>query len=147
LTGDDVTSPACWAEEKDWLVEVVMLAETDGEENILATLNWIGRVSAFAFYTDTRLLAQIGDPDMPAYELWFSFASEDSKHKFLELVRKDGFVHPDDELSFQRPEPDCPLGKLGPLASVFPEEQSEIIVAVMTMTLTGLGADLDNRNT
>jgi hypothetical protein len=44
-------------------------------------LDYIGRLLAFAFVTNTRAVGKIGNNDQrfPAYELWFSFTSEENK--------------------------------------------------------------------
>jgi len=57
----------------------------DGDPDNDKTLNYIGRLLAFAYATDTRVLAQQGLRRYPAYELWFSFISEDHKQRFLQI--------------------------------------------------------------
>jgi hypothetical protein len=45
-----------WMAETDWLVEVVSVPDGDPDND--KTLNYIGRLLAFAYATDTRVLAQ-----------------------------------------------------------------------------------------
>ena len=133
-----------WQDEKDWLVVLIMLPDFAPEGARLAHLNWVGRAAAFAWHTDTRLLAKIGDPDMPCYELWFSFPTEESKQQFLGLVREDGFMNPDgkgENADFQPPASDDysqELRDLQPVARVFPEKEGELIMGVMYITMNQL---------
>ncbi|MGA8621230.1 MAG: hypothetical protein WB660_22235, partial [Candidatus Sulfotelmatobacter sp.] len=59
-----------WLDEKDWLVEVIMLPK---DEHLSADLKYMGKLLAFSLITNTRMIAQIGNAneDIPAYELWF----------------------------------------------------------------------------
>src|SRR5215469_9170563 len=94
----DCDSGRPWMGETDWLVQVVMTSEDDPDLD--ETLDFVGRLFAFALSTDTRMLAQLGGPDDPdegTYELWFSFKSDGHKQRFLQMVRDDGYVDPDDE--------------------------------------------------
>jgi hypothetical protein len=129
-----------WIHEKDWRVEIVMFCQGEDEEGRLMSLDYIGRLFAFAMYTDTRLVAQIGDPDGPAYELWFSFASKAQKQEFFKLVKNDAYADPDDDLSFMIPTELAmkDLADLKPLAEVFPEADIQRITAVGIITLAGL---------
>jgi hypothetical protein len=52
---------------------------------------------AFAQWTDTRMLALVGDPQADAYELLFSFSSPANKAKFLNLLQSN------DERNYLRP--------------------------------------------
>jgi len=133
-----------WQDDKDWLVVLILLPDFAPEEHRLAYLNWVGRAAAFAWYTDTRLVAQIGDPDMPCYELWFSFPNERCKQQFFDLVREDGFMNPDgkgDNADFRPPASDDywqELQGLQPVARVFPEKNVELITGVMYITMNEL---------
>src|SRR5215469_14407501 len=97
LHNDDNFEPY-WLDEKDWLVEVIRLPK---DEDHSADLDYIGKLLAFSLITDTRMIAQIGDPneDHPAYELWFSFTSPGDKQRFLDLVRQDGYADPDEAMT------------------------------------------------
>ena len=63
-----------WLDEKNWLVEIIMLPK---DEDLSADLKYMGKLLAFSLITNTRMIAQIGNAneDIPAYELWFSFTS------------------------------------------------------------------------
>jgi hypothetical protein len=140
--------PAHWKAEKEWLIELVSLPESEGEENNLVTLNWVGRLAAFAFYTNVRILAQVGDPDLPTYELWFSFPDDVAKQQFLDLVREDAYADPEEEGSFVAPQPESfqELENLRPIASVFPKEHADLITGVAKVTLVALETNSKSSN-
>lgn len=100
----------------------------------------------FATATDTRLLAQIGAPDGPTYELWFSFGSDGQKQKFLQMVRDDGYADPDDEDCFFPPPNLEDLPGLRPIAQVFPKDHSDRIVDVATVTSVSMSLGKDFLN-
>ena len=131
--------PAYWAEEKIWLVEVQMLERDDGKYNLIV-LNWIGRLAAFAFVTNARMLAQVGDPEIPAYELWFSFESHREKRAFLAFVKADGYSDPRDESEFTTPgkEALAEVKSLRPWGKVFPADQVALITTIMAATVMAL---------
>jgi hypothetical protein len=136
--------PPYWNNEKDWLVECITLLKDDDPEETKETLDYIGRLFAFAFATDTRMLAQSGgDSGSETYELWFSFISEERKSDFLRLIREDGYADPDDDLSFNPPSPAALKGldDLRPIGSVFPPGQSNYIAQVGTLKLMAMGHD------
>ncbi|HKO12045.1 MAG TPA: hypothetical protein VJV22_08755 [Acidobacteriaceae bacterium] len=122
-----------WLDETDWLVDIVAMTRSDAEGNA-ESLDYIGRLSAFAAATDTRLLAQIGAPEGPTYELWFSFSSDGQKQKFLKMVRDDGYADPADEDCFFAPANLEDLPRLRPIIQVFPKEQSDRIIEIATVT-------------
>jgi hypothetical protein len=61
---------------------------TDDPEARLYGADIIGYLVGYANLTNTRSLALLGDPDAGAYELLFSFSSEE-KNEFLNLVRSN----------------------------------------------------------
>lgn len=69
----------------------------EGEEDY-ESLDHIGRLLAFAFVTNTRVVGQVDDsnPKFLHCELWSSFASEGGKKVFL-LVSEDGYGNPGEE--------------------------------------------------
>lgn len=105
-TKNVTTFPRTGAMEKIRLVECITLLKNDNPEDTKETLDYIGRLFAFGFAADTCMLAlNGGDSDSETYELRFSFVSEERKSDFLRLVREDGYVDPDDDLSFNIPSP------------------------------------------
>lgn len=140
MTTHDDSFNAYWTEEKDWLVDVVPLPKDAPAEEHLETVNWIGRVYGFAAFTNTRMLAQVGDadPNFPAYELWFSFDSAEHKQRFLELVRQDGYADPDEQCCFDPPVSLEDLSDLRPPAYVLPKEDMDLITAVAALTMQTL---------
>ena len=142
MSTDDAFEPY-WLDETDWLVTVCMLPDDDDEQETLTELNWIGRLFGFAQATNTRMLALVGDPDMPAYELLFSFDTPGNREEFLELVRDDGYANPDEEGTFMVPTHD-EIKDARPIGFVFPEQQANVIVAVGMMTFQGLSTNSSN---
>jgi hypothetical protein len=142
VTNDDGFEPY-WLDEPDWLVAIAMLPNDEPEESILPDLNWIGNLCAFAQVTNTRMLALVGDPDVPTYELLFSFTSEENKQHFLELVKLDGYADPEEENTFTVPER-SEIADARPVGMVFPENHTEYITRVATVTVIGLQTDEEN---
>lgn len=133
---------AYWLNEKDWLVDIVGLFGPFDQEQ----LDYIGRLFAFSLATDARFLAQIGDPEGPRYELWFSFNSDNQKQKFLQMVRDDGYADPDEETCFFAPSSLGDLPDLRPIAKVFPKAQCDHIMAVATATAAMMALDSNHIN-
>jgi len=119
---DDGFNPY-WTDERDWLVEVVLLPKDDPE------------------HTNTRMLAVVGDPTLPTYELWFSFAGDTQKQAFLQMVRDDGYADPDEEGCFDPPETLNDLADLRPIALVFPQNQRDHISALAVATMSSMGIE------
>ncbi len=75
-----------WLDERDWLCTLEFLSTEDS-----GTRAWdaedIGYLLGYAWLTDTRTLALVGDPDAEVYEILFSFSSPAGKRRFLDLVR------------------------------------------------------------
>ena len=136
---DEPSRPGCMG-ETDWLVDIVMMPEGDSERS--ESLAYIGRLFAFAIATDTRFLAAVGAPEIPTYELWFSFSSDKEKQRFLQMVREDGYADPDDEACFNPPvNLKDELAGVRPIAETFPKEQHDYIVAVAMTTAALMGID------
>ena len=77
-----------WIDEPDWLCAVEFLNNQDPEGRDLAA-DTIGYLLGYAHLTNTRSLALVGDPDMMAYEILFSFSSPAQKKRFLDLIRSN----------------------------------------------------------
>jgi len=133
---DDVF-PAYWLDEPDWLVAIAMLSSEEVVENDLEELNWIGRLFAFTQATDTWMLALVGDPDGPTYELLFSFSSDENKRRFLELVKLDGYADPLEEGTFTVPD-EAEIRDARPISHVFPQSQADYITQVALVTMIRL---------
>ena len=127
-----------WLDEKDWLVEVIMLPKDEG---LGADLEYLGKLLAFSLITNTRMIAQIGDPSegIPAYELWFSFTSPENKQRFLDLVRQDGYADPDEPTTLREPPVLEDLKHLRPLSYVFPKHIMEHITNIALMVQMSMG--------
>ena len=77
-----------WINEPDWLCAVEFLNDEDTEGQDIAA-ETIGYLLGYAQLTNTRSLALIGDPEMMAYEILFSFPSPADKARFLDLIRSN----------------------------------------------------------
>lgn len=140
MPNDDNFEPY-WLDEDDWLVTICPLPkdEDDSEVN-LENLNWIGRLFGFATATNTRVLALVGDPELPAYEILLSFDCTESREEFLRLIEADGYA---DASEFTVPSRD-EIAEARPIGLVFPSEQAELITAVGVITTQGLATDASN---
>ena len=132
-----------WADGTDWLVTLCMLPEDGDKDENLTELNWIGRLFGFAQFTNTRILALVGDPDLPTYEILFSFDSSEHRQQFRELVRDDDYADPDEEGTFMVPTAD-EIRDARPIGLVFPEHQASVIAVVGMITFQGLHTDANN---
>ena len=112
----------------------------DIEQDYAESLDYIGRLLAFAFVTNTRAVGQVGNNDQrfPAYELWFSFTSEENKSAFLDFVREDGYADPDEEATLKPPPTLDDLPLLRPLNTVFSKAAMDHILAVQLLTVAAL---------
>jgi hypothetical protein len=138
LSSHDEKFPAYWGEEKEWLVDVVMLPAFD-PDSLAETLDSIGNFLAFSMATETRMLALVIDPDVPTYALWFSFSSQKQREEFLQMVRDDGYADPDEEDCFYPPNSLEDLKDLRPIGEVFPKDQIDHIMALALMTSNSMG--------
>jgi len=77
-----------WIDEPDWLCAVEFLNDDDPEARDLAA-DTIGYLLGYAHLTNTRSLALLGDPDILAYEILFSFSAPTEKKRFLDLIRSN----------------------------------------------------------
>jgi hypothetical protein len=77
-----------WIDEPDWLCAMEFLNDADAEGQELAA-ETIGYLLGYAQLTNTRSLALVGDPEMMAYEILFSFSSPADKARFLDLIRSN----------------------------------------------------------
>jgi hypothetical protein len=89
------------------------------------------------------MLALVGDPEVPTYELLFSFDSPEHKAEFLALVKEDGYADPAEENTFSVPTAD-EIEDARPLGRVFPPDDAEYITNVSVMTMIALGTDAAN---
>jgi len=126
--------PPLWSEDRDWLVAIVMLPDDEPEDNRLE-LDWLGRVFAYCQITNSRLLAQLGDPDMPAYEIWVSFDSAEHKREFMALVDADEATDSSDPCSSSPPVDLNNIWNLRPLGEVLPQEYTDHVCVVATAIL------------
>ena len=77
-----------WIDEPDWLCAWEFLNDEDPQSRDLAA-DTIGYLLGYAHLTNTRSLALVGDPEMKAYEVLFSFSSPAEKTRFLDLIRSN----------------------------------------------------------
>lgn len=127
----DHTPEPLWINEPDWLCAVEFLNDKDPEGRDLAA-DTIGYLLGYAQLTNTRSLALVGDPEMMAYEILFSFSSPLEKKRFLDLIRSNddlGNEYIDNDLL--QPVKD-EIRDARPLAAVLP--QSALARALMVAT-------------
>ena len=144
MVHDDDNFEPYWLDEKDWLVEVIMLPK----DKDLDGVEYIGKLLAFSLITNTRMIAQIGDPneDFPAYELWFSFTSPENKQRFLDLVRQDGYADPDEPTILKEPPVLEELPHLRPLSYVFPKDIMEQVTNIALTVQMSMGVPKQESN-
>lgn len=140
MPNDDNFEPY-WLDEDDWLVTICPLPKDEDDPEVnLESLNWIGRLFGFATATNTRVLALVGDPELPAYEILLSFDCRESREEFLRLIEADGYA---DASEFTVPSRD-EIAEARPIGLVFPSEQAELITGVGVITTQGLATDASN---
>jgi len=122
-----------WLDEAAGLITHCVMPQ--GEDNVIE-LNWIGRLFGFEQATTARMLALVGDPDVPTYEILFSFDSRETRQELPALVLQDGHASPDEEGMFMVPTHD-EIKDARPIGSVLPEHQPTVITAVGMMTFQG----------
>jgi hypothetical protein len=109
---------------------VVTIPRDETRENQLVELAWIGRLSAFAGLTNSRILGLVEDSEIPIYGLLLSFDTPENKAEFLILVRDDGYADPD---AFCVPSAEQ-ICQARPVAEVFPAPDAEYILDVSLRT-------------
>ncbi|HEX4030549.1 MAG TPA: hypothetical protein VHX20_09300, partial [Terracidiphilus sp.] len=70
------------------LDRVIELNDADPESRDLAA-DTIGYLLGYSQLTNTRSLALIGDPELMAYKILFSFSSPAEKARFLDFIRSN----------------------------------------------------------
>ena len=125
-----------WLEERDWLVTLAMVDLSDQQDRAECG-EWIGYLFGYAFVTNTRCLALVGDPSMVTYELLFSFESPEQKRQFLKLANGNDLTRmdPGEWMVPTRKEirDACPLG------DVIPRDLMMCAAAVATWVLAAEG--------
>ena len=126
-----------WLDEKDWHCTLEFLSTEDSE-----TRAWdaedIGYLLGYAWLTDTRMLALVGDPDAEVYEILFSFSSTAGKRCFLDLVR----ANEDMGSSYVEEEFVVPVASeiqdARPLAMVLPDDVVQHATLIAAMLVAGV---------
>ena len=126
-----------WLDEKDWLCTLEFLSTEDS-----GTRAWdaedIGYLLGYAWLTDTRVLALVGDPDAEVYEILFSFSSPAGKRCFLDLVR----ANEDMGSSYVEEEFVVPVASeirdARPLAMVLPNDVVQQATLIAAMLVAGV---------
>ncbi len=126
-----------WLDEKDWLCTIEFLSTEDS-----GTRAWdaedIGYLLGYAWLTDTRVLALVGDPDAEVYEILFSFSSPAGKQRFFDLVR----ANEDMGNSYVEEEFIVPVASeiqdARPLAMVLPNDVVQQATFIAAMLVAGI---------
>jgi hypothetical protein len=137
MTIEYMTEPI-WIDEPDWLCTVEFLNDEDPEGRDLAA-DTIGYLLGYAHLTNTRSLALVGDPEMMAYEILFSFPSPKEKTLFLDLIRSNeelGNEYVDNDLIEPVKEE---IRDARPLATVLPKTAlTRALLVATTISSSGL---------
>jgi len=127
------TTEPLWIDESDWLCAVEFLSNNDQESRGLSA-DTIGYLLGYAHLTNTRSLALVGDAEMEAFELLFSFAVPEDKARFLDMVRSNHDLgHEYVEHDLTRPALD-EIQKAQPIAAVLPVD----VLARATLVATAV---------
>jgi len=130
-----------WLEEKDWLCLIEFLPQ-DNEEERAYGAEVIGYLAGYAQMTDTRILALLGDPEADAYELLFSFSSEENKQRFLKLMQSNELTETDPGL-ISVPSAD-EIRDARPLGMVLSEDVIRHITAIGVLLVAGAKSERPN---
>jgi hypothetical protein len=128
-----------WQDEKDWLC-IVEFLPTDNSEARLLAADIIGYLVGYANLTNTRSLALLGDPDVSAYELLFSFPSPEEKNEFLNLVRSNEDLGNDYIIEFTQPTTE-EIRSARPLAMVLPQDALTQVMLIAATLCAGTEDD------
>jgi len=123
-----------WLDEKDWLVTLAMVDLKD-EKDKVECAQVIGYLVAYAFLTNTRYLAVVGDPRMVTYELLFSFDTPEDKGRFLQLVNGNEItrMEPFEWMVPSRGE----ISRAKPIGLVIPEDIMELAILIAASVIHG----------
>ena len=122
-----------WKHETDWLVLIEFLCRDD-EEDRARGAEAIGYMFAYAYRTDTRMLALLGDAKEDVYELLFSFNSAGNKAEFLRLLQSNDATACEEE-DVLVPHP-SEIAAAQPIANVLPDDVLRQVLAVAAMLLS-----------
>jgi hypothetical protein len=110
-----------WQEEGDWVCTVEFLPSDDLEGRMFAA-DIVGYLFGYAQLTNTHALALVGDPEVGAYELLFSFLTPEDKDQFMDLVRSNEDMGSDYiQNDFRSPTTE-EIRNARPLVAVLPED-------------------------
>ena len=110
-----------WQDEDDWLCTVEFLPSDDLEGRVFAA-DIVAYLFGYAQLANARALALVGDPEVGAYELLFSFSTPGNKDQFLDLIRSNEDMGSDYiENDFMSPTTE-EIRNARPLVAVLPED-------------------------
>jgi len=130
--------PPYWTDEQDWLC-VIEFLPSDEESERARGASVVGYLSAYAQMTNTRMLALLGGPVGEAYELLFSFSSEEDKAEFLRLMQSNEATQTETELIVVPSSDEIRDAK--PIGLVLPEDVLRHATAVAIMVMSGKGSE------
>jgi hypothetical protein len=94
---------------------------------------------AFAQWTDTRMLALVGDPQADAYELLFSFSSPANQAEFLSLLQSNDETRCEEDMILVPPQDEIEAAQ--PIARVLPADVMQQVTIIAAM-LCGDDSDI-----
>jgi hypothetical protein len=102
----------------------------------------IGYFLGYSHLTDTRMIALLGDPQADAYELLFSFSSEENKRKFLALVQSNELTETEPDLIMV---PDASeIRDARPIGEVLPDKALRYATPIATTLAIGSEGEKPN---
>ncbi len=131
--------PPYWRDDDDWIVLIEFLRRDDDEDRARGA-EAIGYMLACTQMTDTRMLAFIGDPDVDANGLLFSFSSPENKAIFFGLLQSNEATTRE-RFEILVPHPD-EIAAAQPIARVLPVEVMRQVIITAAMLLDG-GSGVD----
>jgi hypothetical protein len=132
--GDMAPIPPYWREGTDWIVLIEFLPRDDDEDRARGT-EAIGYMFSFAQWTDTRMLALIGDPKADAYELLFSFSSPAHKAEFLSMLQSNDETRCEEDMILVPRQDEIEAAQ--PIARVLPADVMQQVTIIAAMLCGG----------
>ncbi len=114
---------------------VIEFLRRDDDEDRARGTEAIGYMFAFAQVTDTRMLALVGDPQMDAYELLFSFSSSANKAEFLRLLQSHEETRCEEDMIMVPRQDEIEAAQ--PIARVLPADVMRQVTVIATMLYSG----------
>lgn len=131
--GNTPRVPPYWRNEQDWIVLMEFLRDDDQEDRSRGA-EAIGYMLAYANMTDTRMLALVGSAKDGAYELLFSFNSNENKMEYLRLLQSnEATACEEEEILVPRQEE---IDAAQPIACILPADVFRHVMVTSSMLIS-----------